>query len=130
MNWSTSASCLPSRAKLCHEVDIQTIKNRFRGCKIDDDRKLHKTKLFPAFTIAYQRALACTEPKVLAVGRMPTKYKAVLMATALMIVAIGLLGGDKMIGPDTAQSGLVFTSIAMIFEFIPLVTLKRGSRVL
>lgn len=117
-----------SRTKLLHSMDLQTTKTRLKRFKIDDDKRLKKTKLLPALTLAYETALSCTEARILAVGRLPAKFKAVLVATVLLAVLIGILGWFGKITADSTQSGLVFTGIAIIFEFIPFVTLKRGSR--
>ncbi len=126
-----SFGIVPStRVKTMHQIDLDTLKTKFKDYKLDDERKLGETKLLPALTVAYESALARTEPKILAIKRLPTKYKAVIVATGIMLIAIGVLGWFKVITPDGTQSGLIFTGIALVFEFIPLVTLKRGSRIL
>lgn len=116
-----------TRARAVHELDAKNIKQRFQSFRVDEV-KLGKSKLMPALAIAYESALACTESKILAIAKLPTRHKAIIVGTAFILVLIGILGWFGKISPDVTESALIFVGIAMLFEFFPLVAVKRGSR--
>ncbi len=116
-----------TRARAIHELDARNIKQCFQGFKVDEI-KLRKTQLMPALAVAYENALDCTESKILAIAKLPTRHKAIIIGTAFILVLIGILGWFGKISPDVTESALIFVGIAMLFEFLPLVAVKRGSR--
>lgn len=79
------------RARNVHALKTKTIKDRLRRLKVVEIRR-EKRKLPPALTVAYENALACTESKILTIAKLPTRYKAVIACTALILIIIGIVG--------------------------------------
>jgi hypothetical protein len=116
-----------TRARATHELKTKSIIDRLRKLKVVEVKQ-KKRNLLPGLTIAYENALACTESKILTIGKLPTRHKAIITATALILIVVGVLGYLGRIGPDFAETAILFIGIALVFEFFPLVAVKRGSR--
>jgi hypothetical protein len=116
-----------TRAHATHELHAKNIRDRLAKLKVVETKQ-ETRNLLPALTVAYENALACTESEILTIGKLPARHKATIAGTALILIVVGLLGYLGKIGPDLAETAILFTGIALVFEFIPLVAVKRGSR--
>jgi hypothetical protein len=114
-----------TRARAVHDLDAKEIRETFRKFKVEVV-KLEKSKLMPALAVAYESSLACTESKILAIGKLSARHKAIIVLTMALLVTVASLGWLNKISTDVTESGLLFIGIAIVFEFFPAVAIRRG----
>ena len=101
------------------------------GLSIPADEMIETNKeadLLPASGIAYDQALRVTESKLLTLRSFPPHQKAILVGIALLFGITTALWLESILSPDLYGTFLVFAVLSILFDFLPLVRVRRFRR--